>query len=113
MDGRRLSVPKAYFPSLENASESDLSNYELGVNGIGIHWDSLDEDLYVPNLLMQESSVPSEKRLAQFFYSGRLLLVLPAADFFRKISGSTTNAFNEIKKPWQLRFYVCKRKNCR
>ncbi len=64
VDGRQLSVPKAYFPSLENASESDLSNYELSGNGIGIHWDSLDEDLYVPNLLMQESSVPAEKRLA-------------------------------------------------
>lgn len=64
VDGRQLSVPKAYFPNLENASASDLSSYELSGDGIGIHWDSLDEDLYVPNLLMQETSAPIEKRLA-------------------------------------------------
>ena len=53
IDGRQLSIPKAYFPKLENASINDLNNYELSGNGIGIHWDSLDEDLYVPNLLIQ------------------------------------------------------------
>lgn len=64
VDGRQLSVPKAYFPNLENASALDLSSYELSGDGIGIHWDSLDEDLYVPNLLMQETSAPIEKRFA-------------------------------------------------
>ena len=63
-DGRQLSVPKSYFPSFENASQSDLQNYELSGNGIGIHWDSLDEDLYVPNLLMQDTSVSDEKKRA-------------------------------------------------
>jgi len=24
----------------------------MGGGGLGIHWDSLDEDLYVPNLLL-------------------------------------------------------------
>ena len=64
IDGRQLSVPKSYFPSFENASQSDLQNYELSGNGIGIHWDSLDEDLYVPNLLMQDTSVSDEKKRA-------------------------------------------------
>ena len=48
----------------QNASQSDLQNYELSGNGIGIHWDSLDEDLYVPNLLMQDTSVSDEKKRA-------------------------------------------------
>ena len=35
-----------------NADKNLLSEYELSGNGIGIHWDSLDEDLFVPNLLL-------------------------------------------------------------
>lgn len=64
IDGRQLSIPKVYFTAFENASEADLNAYELSGNGIGIHWDSLDVDLYVPNLLIQESSLSDEKRLA-------------------------------------------------
>ena len=52
VDGRQLSVPKSFFPSFVNATEEQLSHYELSGGGIGIHWDSLDEDLYVPNLLI-------------------------------------------------------------
>lgn len=35
-----------------NAKKELLSEYELSGNGLGIHWDALDEDLYVPNLLL-------------------------------------------------------------
>ena len=56
VDGKQLSVPKTYFPKLDSATSSELANYELSGNGIGIHWDSLDEDLYVPNLLIDFSS---------------------------------------------------------
>lgn len=55
-DGRQLSVPKMYFEKLNNASENELNDYELLGGGIGIHWESLDEDLYVPNLLMTSSA---------------------------------------------------------
>ena len=52
IDGRQLSLPLIYFPNLFNASRENLLEYELSGGGIGIHWDNLDEDLYVPNLLM-------------------------------------------------------------
>jgi len=52
VDGRQLSVPLVFFPNLSSASKEDLSHYELSGGGLGIHWDSLDEDLYVPNLLL-------------------------------------------------------------
>lgn len=52
VDGRQLSVPLVFFPNLSAASQEDLSHYELSGGGLGIHWDSLDEDLYVPNLLL-------------------------------------------------------------
>ena len=44
-DGRKLSVPLAYFPRLLPAATGDLKNYTLSGGGIGIHWDSLDEDI--------------------------------------------------------------------
>ena len=57
-DGRQLSIRKFYFESLKNASMEELNNYELLGGGLGIHWEELDEDLYVPNLLI---SVPSQE----------------------------------------------------
>ncbi|MBQ0052117.1 MAG: DUF2442 domain-containing protein [Treponema sp.] len=53
IDGRQLSIPKSYFSSFINATAEQLEKYELSGNGIGIHWEDLDEDLYVPNLLME------------------------------------------------------------
>ena len=53
VDGRQLSVPRMYFPRLDAASIPELENYELSGDGLGIHWDNLDEDLYVPNLLLE------------------------------------------------------------
>ena len=55
-DGRQLSVPKTYFPRLQHASNSDLNAYVLSGGGVGIHWDSLDEDIFVPNLLLGVAS---------------------------------------------------------
>lgn len=52
IDGRQLALPLAYFPTLLNAKADELAEYELSGGGLGIHWNSLDEDLYVPNLLL-------------------------------------------------------------
>jgi hypothetical protein len=53
-DGRRLSVPLAWFPRLLHASPEQLENYELLGEGLGIHWPDLDEDLSVARLLRAE-----------------------------------------------------------
>ena len=50
-DGRRLSVPLAWFPRLAKASPEQLRNCELLGDGEGIHWPDLDEDLSVEGLL--------------------------------------------------------------
>lgn len=50
-DGRRLSVPLAWFPRLLRASREELENFELLGEGIGIHWPDLDEDVSVAGLL--------------------------------------------------------------
>lgn len=51
-DGRQLSVPLAYFPRLHKATEQQRGNYELSGGGTGLHWDEIDEDISVPNLLL-------------------------------------------------------------
>jgi hypothetical protein len=51
-DARSLSVPLAWFPTLANASETQLKHYELLGDGEGIHWIDLDEDISVKGLLL-------------------------------------------------------------
>ena len=51
-DGRQLSVPLAYFPRLHKATKQQRVNYEISGGGTGLHWDEIDEDISVPNLLM-------------------------------------------------------------
>ena len=51
-DGRRLSVPLAYFPRLLNASEPQRHAYKISGGGVGLHWDELDEDISVEHLLI-------------------------------------------------------------
>jgi hypothetical protein len=50
-DGREISVPMNWFPKLRNATPEQRSNWKLIGNGVGIHWDDLDEDLSVAGLL--------------------------------------------------------------
>lgn len=52
VDGRRLSVPLAYFPRLMNASPAQRKKFTISGGGIGLHWDQIDEDISVPALLM-------------------------------------------------------------
>ena len=51
-DGRQLSVPLAYLPRLYKATEQQREKYELSGGGTGLHWDEIDEDISVPNLLL-------------------------------------------------------------
>ena len=50
-DGRRVSVPLAWFPRLLHATPAERENWRLLGDGEGIHWPDLDEDLSVAGLL--------------------------------------------------------------
>ena len=52
LDGRKLSVPLAFFPRLLNATPKERNDYIISGGGIGLHWDKLDEDINVKYLLM-------------------------------------------------------------
>jgi hypothetical protein len=58
-DGRRLTVPLAWFPRLLRATPSQRAHFELIGDGQGIHWPELDEDLSVAGLL---KGTPSASR---------------------------------------------------
>jgi len=51
-DGRRISIPLAYFPRLLNATPKQRKDYIISGGGTGLHWDELDEDICVKSLLL-------------------------------------------------------------
>lgn len=50
-DGRTVSVPLEWFPSLRQANDAQRRNWSFIGGGVGIHWSDLDEDLSVRGLL--------------------------------------------------------------
>ncbi|MCC6274113.1 MAG: DUF2442 domain-containing protein [Deltaproteobacteria bacterium] len=60
-DGRTITAPLEWFPKLRDASPQDLKNWKLIGQGIGIRWESLDEDLSVKGLLLPEETFLSKK----------------------------------------------------
>ena len=52
VDGRSISIPITWFPSLSSASQNELMDWEILGDGEGIHWPQLDEDLSVNGLLL-------------------------------------------------------------
>lgn len=50
-DGRELAIPIDWFPRLRDASEAQRNNWRLIGGGEGIHWEELDEDILVEELL--------------------------------------------------------------
>ena len=50
-DGRSISVPLEWFPTLRDARKSQLENWRFIGDGVGIHWEDLDEDISIAGLL--------------------------------------------------------------
>jgi uncharacterized protein DUF2442 len=48
---REVSSPLAWFPRLLNATAEQRRSWRLIGGGIGIRWDSIDEDISVESLL--------------------------------------------------------------
>lgn len=60
-DGRRISVPLAWFPRLLHASPAQRANWELLGDGEGIHWPDVDEDLSVAGILWGTPALPKTR----------------------------------------------------
>lgn len=50
-DGREISAPLGWFPRLRSATAEQLKDWRLIGGGVGIHWESIDEDVSVDGLL--------------------------------------------------------------
>ncbi len=51
MDGRKISVPLAWYPRLFHATPEQRKNWQVCGGGYGIHWPDVDEDLSTEGLL--------------------------------------------------------------
>jgi hypothetical protein len=50
-DGREVSVPLTWSPRLLMATPEQRNEWRLIGDGVGIHWESVDEDISVESLL--------------------------------------------------------------
>jgi hypothetical protein len=50
-DGSRFLIPREDIEGLQDATPEQIAQVEILGNGTGLHWEALDFDLYVPNLL--------------------------------------------------------------
>ena len=65
-DGRSIAVPLAWYPRLVNATPQERSAWHIIGQGHGLHWDALDEDISVENLLMGRGSGESQPSLQRW-----------------------------------------------
>ena len=50
-DGREITAPLVWFPRLKRATPEERENWRLIGGGVGIHWETVDEDISVESLL--------------------------------------------------------------
>ena len=62
-DGRTITVPLAWYPSLLHATSEQRANWRIAGAGYGIHWPDIDEDLSTQGLL-RGAPAPRERAKA-------------------------------------------------
>ncbi|MEK6814623.1 MAG: DUF2442 domain-containing protein [Nitrospirota bacterium] len=68
-DGRTISVPLAWFPRLVHGTRKERDHWRLIGKGHGIHWEDLDEDVSVENLLRGHASGESQPSFKKWLSS--------------------------------------------
>lgn len=66
LEGRSIAVPLAWYPRLLHGSMAERNRWRLIGGGEGIHWDELDEDVSVKNLILGQPSGESQKSLQRW-----------------------------------------------
>lgn len=59
-DGRTISVPTAWYPRLLHATPEKRTNWRMIGRGHGLHWEDIDEDISLEDLLAGKSSGESQ-----------------------------------------------------
>jgi Protein of unknown function (DUF2442) len=60
-DGRRISVPTAWYPRLAYGTPAERRQWTISCSGQGLHWESLDEDISIKGLI---AGLPSNENPA-------------------------------------------------
>ena len=68
-DGRTLSVPLVWFPRLLHATLEERDHWRFIGKGQGIHWEDIDEDISIENLLAGKPSGESQTSLKKWLQS--------------------------------------------
>ncbi|MCX7014249.1 MAG: DUF2442 domain-containing protein [Candidatus Sumerlaeota bacterium] len=71
-DGRRLSVPLAWYPRLLHATEEERRNWRLLGDGYAIEWPDIDEHIGVEGLLAGRQSGESPQSFGRWLASRRV-----------------------------------------
>ena len=68
-DGRTISVPLAWYPRLLHGSVEERNDYRFIAGDSGIHWNRLDEDIIIKNLILGQPSGESQKSFQRWLSS--------------------------------------------
>ena len=68
-DGRTISAPLAWFPRLAHGTAKERNRWRLIGKGYGIHWEDLDEDISVENLILGQPSGESQASFTKWLAS--------------------------------------------
>ncbi|MBC7971338.1 MAG: DUF2442 domain-containing protein [Verrucomicrobia bacterium] len=68
-DGRTIAVPLAWYLRLLQGSIEERNDWRLVGSGNGIHWNQLDEDISIKNLILGQPSGESQKSFQQWLSS--------------------------------------------
>jgi hypothetical protein len=69
LDGRRLSIPLAWYPRLFQATPDERQNWRLLGEGYAIEWPDLDEHVGIEGLLAGRASGESQTSLSRWLAS--------------------------------------------
>ena len=59
-DGRIVGFPADRFRRLAKASDEELKNVRVEINGFALRWDDLDEDITVPGIVAGRFELPPQ-----------------------------------------------------
>jgi len=65
-DGRSISVPLGWYPRLLHATAAERKRWRLIGQGLGIHWEDIDEDISVEGLLAGKPSGESQESFSKW-----------------------------------------------
>jgi hypothetical protein len=68
-DGRTISAPISWYPRLMHGTPKEHKNWRLIGQGMGIHWEDLDEDISVEGLIAGLPSQESQRSLQKWLDS--------------------------------------------